>query len=90
MSGPYRNFSRAGLTQSLLMDRDTLMAHRLLWGHEGQQHTGQMENLTLDERSLLEDLRANRLGDGVRMEQERIAFHCLTDQLKRLALRRNP
>ncbi|KAF0225855.1 MAG: hypothetical protein FD176_10 [Rhodospirillaceae bacterium] len=77
-------------TQSLLMDRDTLMAHRSLWGQEGQQHTGQMENLTIDERSLLEDLRANRLGDGVRMEQERIAFHCLTDQLKRIALRINP
>ncbi len=70
--------------RSLLMDRDTLMAHRSLWGREGQQHTGQMKNLTIDERTLFEDLRADRLGDGVRLEQERISFRCLTDLLKQL------
>lgn len=73
-------------TQSLLMDRDTLMAHRSLWGREDQQHTGQMENLTEDEGALLEDLMSNRFGDQVRLEQERISYSCLIDWLDRLNL----
>lgn len=70
--------------QSILMDRGTLLAHRPLWGCEDQQHTGRLDRLTEDERTLFEDLRTDRLGRCVRLEQERIAFGCLTDWLERL------
>jgi len=65
-------------TQSLLMDRDTLMKHRLLWGHEPKQEIRNMERLTADECALYDDLRSNRLGDHVRLEQERIGFAYVT------------
>jgi len=62
--------------QSLLMDRDTLLAHRHLWGTEPVAHryAGEPDRLTAEERLLFEDLRHDRLGERVRLEQERIAF----------------
>lgn len=75
--------------RSLLMDRATLLAHRSLWVSEAQQHAGSMERLTDTERSLLEDLRANRLGEHVRLEQERVAFGFLTAWLERQGLAAN-
>ncbi|WP_217424091.1 DUF3322 domain-containing protein [Magnetospirillum sp. UT-4] len=67
--------------QSFLMDRRTLLAHRPLWGREEVQHAGRMDHLTDDERALLDDLRADRLGERVRLEQERIGFRYLTEWL---------
>lgn len=70
--------------RSMLMNRGTLLAHRALWGREDQPNIGQMDNLTDDERGLLDDLRTNRLGESVRLEQERIAFGCLREWLEAL------
>jgi len=61
---------------SLLMNRDTLMAHRNLWGQEASldRFVGELSRLNETEQSLFSDIKFNRLGDGVRLEQERIGF----------------
>ena len=59
---------------SLLMDRDTLMQHRTLWVQEDAPHAGPLTRLTPAEQSMFDELVANRLGERVRLEQERIGF----------------
>jgi hypothetical protein len=71
---------------SLLMDRDTLMAHEDLWGKEPTQVTRDLPRLTSDEHALYDDLRDNRLRKNLRLEQERVGFHCLADALSRLTV----
>ncbi|MCG5501767.1 DUF3322 domain-containing protein [Ectothiorhodospira lacustris] len=68
--------ARLPQTRSLLMDRATLAAHRDLWGqeHPQQRFTGTLTRLTPPEQSLFEDLRENRLGECIRLEQERIGY----------------
>jgi hypothetical protein len=61
-------------TQSLLMDRETLMAHQSLWGREDAPYTGPLAHLNEQEQALYDELRQNRLDDRVRLEQERIPF----------------
>lgn len=61
-------------THSLLMDRETLLGHRLLWVAEETQYNKTLDRLNDAERALYDDLRHDRLGDRVRLEQERIAF----------------
>jgi hypothetical protein len=60
--------------RSLLMDRDTLMAHRSLWVQEDTQTQRELGRLHPDEASLYDDLRCNRIGPALRLEQERISF----------------
>ncbi len=62
--------------RSFLMDRVTLEAHRHLWGTEPEEkrYAGTLGHLTADERSLYEDLRLDRFGERVRLEQERIGY----------------
>lgn len=62
--------------RSLLMDRPTLLAHRRLWVREPAEHRylGEPDRLTREERELFEDLRHDRLGERVRLEQERIGY----------------
>lgn len=69
---------------SLLMDRDTLMAHTTQWGHEPQSTLRELPRLTTDEAALLDDLRSNRLGQAVRLEQERVGFGHVQQALARL------
>jgi len=71
--------------QSLLMDRETLEVHRSLWTHEASQHIGQLTNLTAAETALYEDLKLNRLGEGVRLEQERIAYAWVRQALRSIS-----
>jgi hypothetical protein len=47
--------------RSLLMDRETLLAHRSLWGHEAVPHDGPLVRLTDAERTLFEDLSSTKL-----------------------------
>jgi hypothetical protein len=61
-------------TRSLLMDRDTLVGHRALWVRESNPYGGELARLTVEERALYDELRYNRLGEEVRLEQERIPF----------------
>jgi hypothetical protein len=56
------------------MDRETLMAHRELWGMETERFLGTLAHLTEAEQSLLSELQENVLGEQIRLEQERISF----------------
>ncbi|UCU92068.1 Wadjet anti-phage system protein JetD domain-containing protein [Hydrogenophaga taeniospiralis] len=65
--------------QSLLMDRETLIAHTGQWGREPLPVLRDLPRLDLKELALFDDLRHRRLGDApgtvhVRLEQERIGF----------------
>lgn len=59
-------------TGSVLMDRDTLLAHRERWGTEPTPTTAALEHLTDAESSLYADLVTDRYAPGLRLEQERI------------------
>jgi len=70
--------------RSLLMDRETLMAHRPLWVNETIPHDKPLARLTDAERALFEDLQFDRIGKKVRLEQERISFIYLQQALQNL------
>jgi hypothetical protein len=63
-------------TISFLMDRDTLEAHRELWGQEEESKRclDRLSRLTEKEEALYNDLKKNKLGERIRLEQERIGF----------------
>jgi hypothetical protein len=67
--------------RSFLMDRETLLVHRDHWIVEAQPVLRDLERLTQDEQSLFDDLRHNRLGQCVRLEQEKIGFGWLNTAL---------
>ena len=61
--------------QSVLMDQQTLLAHRPLWVEEPTQHPNALlEALTAEERAVFGNLRAKTWGQNVRLEQERILW----------------
>lgn len=76
--------SRFDHVSSLLMDRATLDAHRVHWGEERAQVLHDLSRLRPAERVLFDDLRDNRIRKNLRLEQERIAFHRLTEAISRL------
>jgi hypothetical protein len=61
-------------TKSLLMDQATLLAHRSHWSFEAAPQSAELGCLDSEERALYDDLRYDRLGSGVRLEQERVPF----------------
>ncbi len=69
-------------TQSLLMDQQTLLAHRPLWGDETQPETANLARLNAEESALYDQLRHNHWGNRVRLEQERIGFDDLCRALR--------
>jgi hypothetical protein len=69
---------------SLLMDRQTLLDHRCFWVAEEHQETTGLVNLDEQERQLYDDLRYDRLGNHVRLEQERISYAFLKSELEKL------
>jgi hypothetical protein len=61
--------------RSVLMDEATLLAHRLLWVQESTLCVGAAyEELTPNEKSVYEHLRAGTWGSRVRLEQERMEW----------------
>ena len=61
--------------RSLLMDRETLLAHEAQWVTEPQPTQRDLPLLDADERRLYDDLRWRRLRDEpLRLEQERIGY----------------
>jgi len=70
--------------RSFLMDHDTLLAHRPLWGHEHDVFVLPLERLTATENALFEELRFGAHGAHVRLEQERISFGWFTRTLDTL------
>ncbi len=67
--------------ESFLMDRATLLAFEMHWGTETKPTLRNLSRLTPEERALYDDLRDNRLGKHVRLEQERIGFDWVTTAL---------
>lgn len=67
--------------RSFLMDRDTLMNHRDLWTEElsATRVLHDLANLDPHEQMLYDDLRYDRLGDRVRLEQERLTYQVVKE-----------
>lgn len=61
--------------RSILMDEETLLAHRDLWGTEAEPHPAErLAGLTEAEQSVYRGLKEQRWGWNVRLEQERIVW----------------
>src|SRR5918999_362118 len=70
-------------TASMLMDRATLLGHADHWATEHDPKDVHLDRLTTHERELYHDLIENRLGEAVRLEQERIRFSALERAMHR-------
>ncbi|MGB9224597.1 Wadjet anti-phage system protein JetD domain-containing protein [Mycobacterium sp.] len=67
--------------RSVLMDRETLLAHRDRWVSEDRPATSTLTRLTLDEHDLYIELVEEGLGKRVRLEQERIDWRWVEQRL---------
>ena len=72
--------------RSLLMDKETLLENKEMWGKEGDSghFSGPLDNLTSAEQEVYQGLITHKWGDLVRLEQERIPFQALNETLKHL------
>ncbi len=68
--------------RSVLMDRETLLAHRDRWVTEDRPTRAVLSRLTADENDLYTELVADGLGERVRLEQERIDWEWASRGLK--------
>lgn len=71
---------------SLLMDRETLLAHRLHWGEEPDPAHHDLSRLTTEEAAVYDELRFDRHQPRLRLEQERVGFGWLCDRLAHIPL----
>lgn len=67
--------------ESVLMDEDTLLAHRQHWVREPVQVREELTGLTPREQDLFDGLRTGRWGDAVRLEQEFITVDLIAAAL---------
>jgi hypothetical protein len=67
--------------RSVLMDRETLLAHRDRWVTEDRPATSVLRRLTPDEHDLYTELVEDGLGERVRLEQERIDWQWAEQRL---------
>ena len=72
--------------QSLLMDRTTMFSGKALWTEELTPTQRELPRLAPEERELYDDLRDNRLGKNLRLEQEKIPFGDLLLVLQLIAV----
>jgi hypothetical protein len=70
--------------RSMLMNRETLLAHRERWGTEPAPTTAALNRLTDAESSLYADLVTDRYAPGLRLEQERIDWAWVERRLARI------
>ena len=66
---------------SVLMDEETLLAHRDVWGHEPSPSRAALTRLTPEERALYEALGNDTFGESVRLEQELIRWDWALERL---------
>lgn len=66
--------SHAPHVRSVLMDLDTLEAHKPYWSREGRQRAGALIHLTESEQLLYQALLQGELGESLRLEQEYIGY----------------
>lgn len=69
-------------TESFLMDRATLLAHRELWTSESSPTKAELTRLLPDELGLYDELRYDRHAPALRLEQERIGFSWVESALE--------
>lgn len=60
--------------ESVLMDEETLLAHRDAWGREPSPSRVALSRLTAEEAALYESLGDDSYGTAVRLEQELIRW----------------
>ncbi len=70
--------------ESFLMDRATLGAHEEVWGREDQPQRNALHRLRPEESLLYDDLRENRIREGLRLEQEHLRFTWVRERIHRL------
>lgn len=70
---------------SFLMDRETLLAHRLHWGEEPDPVRHDLSRLTTEEAAVYDDLRFDRHQPRLRLEQERVGFGRVKERLRGLS-----
>jgi hypothetical protein len=70
--------------RSILMDRDTLVAHRIHWVREPMPAREALDALTPEESALYRDLVEDVYGSAVRLEQERVRFSRVKQALSTL------
>lgn len=68
-------------SRSFLMDRETLLAHRDRWVRERSPTFASLDRLSSDEATLYRDLVTDQIGDGIRLEQERIDWAWASERL---------
>jgi hypothetical protein len=68
-------------TESLLMDKETLLAHQPLWGEENRPTSRDLHNLQPREMNLYQEIINNRYQKYLRLEQERIGYSWLKTAL---------
>ena len=68
--------------RSILMDRETLLAHSAQCVTEPSPTAEPLLHLTAHEQSLYQDLIEDRFGPGLRLEQERVRFSALRRALE--------
>ncbi|MDA3823679.1 MAG: DUF2220 family protein [Bacteroidales bacterium] len=61
-------------TKSFLMDRDTLLEHKLSWGQEPKPFTGKLQHLEAEEMSLYQELVSGNIQENLRLEQELVRY----------------
>lgn len=74
-------------TDSLMMDRTTLLEHRDFWMSENEQISRQLAHLQPEESALYDDLRFDRIAPSLRLEQERIGSAWINAELERAGLK---
>jgi hypothetical protein len=79
------NTLRAGVpqTRSLLMDRETLLAHRDRWVTESSPTRARLDHLTAAEQTLYADLVEDVYAPAVRLEQERLDWGWVVTTVER-------
>lgn len=68
-------------TEAILMDRETLLAHRDRWVSEERPTKSSLPRLRLAERGVYSDLVSDVFGERVRLEQERVDWVWATARL---------
>lgn len=68
--------------QSILMDKATLLAHRIHWGVESTPTNNTLALLSADEQQLYQELIEHTHQKNLRLEQERIGFDWVKRALK--------
>jgi hypothetical protein len=75
---------------SVLMDEDTLLRHKALWVDEKEPHpAAELTLLTEAEQQLYRDIKQQRWGQNVRLEQERVNWDTAWSTLQSSVLQNN-